>query len=788
MTESILSLTKGKPMRRSLPLLAAVGSLALLTSCITAQKTRSDLNPVTLKKAPRAEPVVLVENGEAKATIVVMGKAGGARDLQKYIAEATGAKLPIVKDKISRPAIVLGECPESRAIGLDASKLPREGFAIKTAPGAVFIVGQTNWGACEFLERFVGMRWYWALDHGRCIPKTVNLSVPPVHLEDAPVFRMRVIWPPCSNPWNGSGTRLGPLHSFLRGGNTWPNQLVVHSPNWSRVKEYREKRPEVYQLKRDGSRDYAVLCYGNPKTLESYLEQIQNKIDGKRYSLGIKGKAITVSPADVELACYCEDCRRLWDTEAGGYGTASKVMASFVDGLAREVKKRWPKEDFTILFLPYLNYTKAPEGFKFPDNVEVQICGMPGLATYKELAIREAEQANIDSWIKISGRKIQNWHYSCWPAHKTKAAYQYPHVVKEHYLHNRDKTVGTFINGTTDHWTRQHISLYCWMKCLWNPEFDVDAAIDEFCMRMFGPAAATMRELVGMQIDGWEKSVWPGGRLSPKGIYQVSFSRETVKKMEELLEKAREEGKGDELVTARLDYYADPLEAFFEESKNLCEGGGFQPLQIQKVGENPKLDGKLDDPEWQRATGNSFVMAKKQELKPKYGTVAKGVWTNDGVTFGFRMEEPTPSLLETKNGGHDNGSIWWDDCVEIFVDVTGKSEGEFYQFIVNPDCNYWDSKLKDTSFEAKGFKSAAHRGKDFWSLEVFLPYTAFADTAVPGSGSDTVWTGNFMRHRVADSRNKDRKPGSTREYTRMNTTGSGTSANLADFAPILFIE
>jgi len=123
--------------------------------------------------------------------------------------------------------------------------------------------------------------------------------------------------------------------------------------------------------------------------------------------------------------------------------------------------------------------------------------------------------------------------------------------------------------------------------------------------------------------------------------------------------------------------------------------------------------------------------------------------------------------------------------------VTGQSEGEFYQLMVNPEINYWDSKLKDTTWECKGFKAAAHRGQDFWSLEVFVPYTAFPEAKKPGSGTETVWTGNFTRHRVADKGQKSDKPqqaGSVREYQRMNTTGATTSDNLADFAEIQFVE
>jgi hypothetical protein len=62
------------------------------------------------------------------------------------------------------------------------------------------------------------------------------------------------------------------------------------------------------------------------------------------------------------------------------------------------------------------------------------------------------------------------------------------------------------------------------------------------------------------------------------------------------------------------------------------------------------------------------------------------------------------------------------------------------------------------------------------------------EAVVPGSGTETVWSGNFTRHRVADSRKEDRLPDSTREYQRMNTTGSSNSDNLADFAEIRFIE
>ena len=99
-----------------------------------------DLNPVTFKRAPTHPPVVLVEDGEPRAMIVVMGKAksmkiyGGdnpariwdnaVSTLQQFIRAATDAELPILRSEdgampaVEGTAIVIGDCPEAAAAGL----------------------------------------------------------------------------------------------------------------------------------------------------------------------------------------------------------------------------------------------------------------------------------------------------------------------------------------------------------------------------------------------------------------------------------------------------------------------------------------------------------------------------------------------------------------------------------------------------------------------------------------------------------------------------------------------
>ncbi len=755
---------------------------------IAKASSADGLNPVTLHATPDHAPVVLVEKSVPKAVVVVTCEntrllQAAVGDLTHYIRRTTGAELPRLEARAGDgPAIVVGVQPAS-----DTSK--PGSFTIKTAANTVEITGNdangAAWGIYEFLERFVGVRWYWpeykndVSDCGTSIIATQTLTVPPIHLSDAPVFRKRVRWP-------SGGPRIGAARMTdhdrrLRCANSWPVELIVHAPhNWAAI--YRESRPEIFQLRKDGGRDYSMLCYGHPKTLQTYLEEIELQLAAKagasRGRSIIKGKAITVSPADMAVSCRCRHCRKLWNDGGSQYASASRVLGTFVAKLGREVKERWP--DMTVIFLPYKNYTYAPKGIKFPDNVEIQICGMPGMAMYKDAEINKSEQANIDAWIRLTGRKIQNWHYSCWPANRTEAAYLFPHTVQAHYRANRDKTVGTFINGVADHWPRQHLSLYVWLKVLWDPDINVDAVIDEYCRRMYGPAAATMRELVGMLVSRWEDSEWEPHVLSPKTVYEQSYPRELVLKIEALLDRAIEEAADDALASARLAYYEPPLRAFFAESKLLTEGKGIKPLNVYQVAEDPTIDGKLDDKAWQKIKPVHFVKVGKKPSKPEFPTALKVVWTRRGITFGFRLTEPEMAKLkhDIAKESRDASLIWWNDNVEVFVDPSGERRG-YYQFIVNPNGAIWDSiGRENTGWNPPGVKAAGYLGKGFWSVELFVPYDSFDKPRLPGTG--TVWHGNFTRHRVTDRKH--------REYQGYNVTTGAPSHNQNAFGPFRFIE
>jgi len=765
-----------------------------------------DLNPVTFRQAPEHPPVVLVGNGQPRGRIVLMENISARIDmlaeLQNVIELTTGTRLPVERGKLEGdgPAIVIGDCEAARAAGIDPDALDYEGFAIKTAPNRIYIVGSNKaapaglrYGVLEFMERYVGVRYYWPPQSGgRSIEANQNLVVPPVWIEDAPVFRKRENWPTFGG--GGPNGELVTLHTMLRQGNSWPVNLQVHTPRWINVPEFRQT-PELFQRRSDGTRNFSQICYSSPQTFDRYIKEIARVYDEGQPAdanrMGISGNAISVSdPADAAISCYCDRCRKLWDTESGGYGTASRIMADFVQRLANEVKKRWP--DKTIIFLPYSNYTNAPDGYSFPGNVEVQICGMPGIAQYKEPRQLKWEQDQIDGWSKISGRKIQNWHYSCWPEDRTRAPYHYPHVLKSYYQSNRDKIIGTFINGTNDHWPRQNFSLYVWFKVMWNPDFDVDAALREHCRRMYGPAAGTMHELMSLQITCWEDSRWPGGSLTPQAIYEHSFTSESLERIQALLAQAREEIGDDPLLTQRLDYYERPFAAFFSEYQQVVHGEGVQPLFVQKVGEKPVMDGKLDDKLWQQTDAVSFFRnaGDGKQVPADFPTQLRALFTSEAVIFGFRMTEPDVKALSKDIHGRDDGHMWHQDCVEVFLNFPGMNPGDCYQFIITAGGAIWDSSPHaGTTWDMEGLEVAVHtdEAEGFWSMEVYMPISSFPEVERLGTGVE--WFGQFTRHRPG---NGGKRVGATsgvgHENQKMNAQFGGFNSNFGDFAPIIFRE
>jgi len=174
-----------------------------------------------------------------------------------------------------------------------------------------------------------------------------------------------------------------------------------------------------------------------------------------------------------------------------------------------------------------------------------------------------------------------------------------------------------------------------------------------------------------------------------------------------------------------------------------------------------RVDGRLDDAAWRAAawTAEFVDIEGDRKPKPRFRTRAKMTWDDTYFYFGAEMEEPHVWGTLTQ---HD-AVIFRDNDFEIFLNPSGDGLN-YFEFEINALNTGWDLFLArpykkqgkaDNSWEMPGLLTAVHidgtlndaRDTDRgWSVEIAIPWTAFASRAPvrrPKTGES--WRVNFSR-------------------------------------------
>lgn len=727
-----------------------------------------DLSPLVEFCEAKGEPVVWIEDGKALLPIVADAKdkkAGpAAKFLQDLVFRMTGVKPPVVAEA-KGPAVRI------------ATPVPLSGaFTVKTEGGSIVLGGHGAYAAYDFAERVLGFRRYFNPKRGGdSVVRTKGLAIPALDYADKPVYAFRSLHP-IGIAWMQE----------WKIGNDSPAGMCVHAPHkWYTDTNfnYRVTRPEIFERTRDGQRAVSpMLCYGSPRTVETYLERIEEQLAGGRDSGGVfGGRNVVVSQWDCGLCCTCEDCLRLRDMTAADSGTYSPVIwGTFTRRLSDALKKTHP--DFRISILPYQNTCDVPRGLTFPNgNVQAWLVTMPGLAMLKEPSVKAHEEELIRTWAKVTGNKVVNWHYFVYPAQFTSAPFIYGETMVRHWRDVRDVVEGCYMDSYSETSRRGELNAYVWFRALWNPDIDTEAVYDGFARRMFGAAEKEMREVIRMQEAGWNRG-WSAPSVSTKHIFAVSYPRAEVERMERLLARSKELVKDDPDCAARLDWYAAQFEQFFKDSAEYATGTKFTPFPLMKTADRPAVDGVLDDPCWRKIEPRVLVEGlDRTRAKPPVRTEVKVAWiANEGVCYGIWCEEPQMDKARRTAPPCTNN-----ETVEIFFDPSGEGTGKYAQLILDISGG-WRS-----IFEAKGWdgiRHAVHVGKDFWSAEVFIPFSdvrRFPGAKIPTTAANgVVWTGNITRMRFGPPAAEKRKHEFSRLFTRYHNYNMDPNA----FGPLPFRE
>jgi hypothetical protein len=172
-----------------------------------------------------------------------------------------------------------------------------------------------------------------------------------------------------------------------------------------------------------------------------------------------------------------------------------------------------------------------------------------------------------------------------------------------------------------------------------------------------------------------------------------------------------------------------------------------------------KLDGKLDEAAWQKAPANTNFAwptgaVKRPAIPGDVQTTFRAVYDDEALYIGVRCNEPKMDELTVKAAPMRDAAMWSDDDIELFLDPVG-DRTEFYQLAINTEGTQTDIYIMESgnisNKEWSGpWQAKVHKGADFWSLELRLPFGMFHNR--PAKMWNDNWVFSISRTRTPDPR------------------------------------
>jgi hypothetical protein len=448
-----------------------------------------------------AAPLELVKEGRSRYRICVGQEASpserhAADELQRFLAEMSGAKLPIVTEARGGRLILVGNSgvTDRLRVSVTPGEVGAEGFRLKTVGRHLLIAGGrqrgTMYGVYVLLEK-LGCRWF--TPEVSRVPKMRTIRVGPLDEVQKPAFEYRepffteafdADWA-ARNKVNGNSMQL----DEPRGGKVSYYPFVHSFYRLIPPEKYFQDHPEYFSLI-DGQRrvERGQLCLSNPEVLrvgtEALLKWIEEQPGATIYS---------VSQNDWEGWCECDHCRRIEEEEGGAH---SGPVLRFVNALAAAVEKKHP--DKLIDTLAYW-YTEAPPLKVRPRrNVRIRLCpiGTCQAHPYEQCPHDAYFMKNLRAWSRITSQ-LYIWHYNTNFSHYLMPFPDFDELAADIPMYQRHGVVGLFLEGAYPEGgggENAELRSYVMARLLWDTKADVERAVSEFMEGVYGKAAAAMRQ------------------------------------------------------------------------------------------------------------------------------------------------------------------------------------------------------------------------------------------------------------------------------------------------------
>ncbi len=461
-------------------------------------------------RARADESIEIVVDGQARAAVVLAREVdsqteAAAQELVRYVKQATGAELPVIKGLAKLPAslpgrIYVGQIRSELAARQlaelqDLDRLDEDGFVIHGVNSKMLVIAGpttygTEFGVYEFLERYVGVRWLLPGPDGDDVPSSKSLRIPVETVRQQPVMVSR-LFSGLKGSWQTRWARLNRMHGRV----SFHHYLLHILP----PETYTKTNPEFFPMKDSKTRYLPPTndthgwqpCFSEPGTIQQAIKNITRHFDqhpdATSCSLGVN---------DSSGHCRCPKCLERVPAEPNFLGRAdySDFYYDWCNQVIEGVLQKHPDKWFGCL--AYSEVAAPPKRLKVHPRL------IPFM-TYDRMKwihpeIRTAGHQATEAWAAVS--PSLGWYDYIYGT-----PYCLPRVYfqtcQDYIRYGSQQQVRASYAELYPNWG-EGPKPYVFLKLWWNPEADVDALLQEWYQRCVGPEAAP---LLAQYYSIWER-------------------------------------------------------------------------------------------------------------------------------------------------------------------------------------------------------------------------------------------------------------------------------------------
>jgi hypothetical protein len=441
------------------------------------------INATTRNDTVSRSTLALAQNGKALLPVVISAKASDAtkavaNDMADILKRITGAEFEI-KTGDGQSGIVLGTLAEfpdpelNEALKIYNSFDGKEAYAIRTEPKRLLLIGATDLGASHAAYRFlhaIGYRSFFPDAAWEVVPNTPDLKFAR-DITDRPQILSRDIW---FEAGSGPGNADQDYATWKRRNNHAQSFVVNAGHNLFVIPgafpEEFKAHPEYYAQTADGKLITDDIELTNPAVRQLVVEYAR-----RFFKANPNADMVSIDPTDRP-------------THSQSPEALKSSYSDQIFGLANEVAKMLQKE-FPGKMVGLYSYSGHwdPPSFKLEPNVHVLMASL-GQGKYTG-----AERAKI--WPERSSNRGVYEYYGVflWQYDKLPGSMGNLHDLQQKMQQYARTGVTSISAESTSNWGPNGRAYYTANALMWNPYLDLDAFLDDFYTKAFGPGAPAMK-------------------------------------------------------------------------------------------------------------------------------------------------------------------------------------------------------------------------------------------------------------------------------------------------------